>query len=83
MTTPTQPIPPPELDEAQREDARRQVESNADGALDLAGTVVDAITSGAVHTAGTIVNAALDATVTVAKVSVDVVGGLLGGLGDL
>jgi hypothetical protein len=41
--------------------------------------VVDAVATGAVEAAG----AALDATVTVAKVSLDVVGGILGGLGDL
>jgi hypothetical protein len=75
----TLPPTPPELDEAQREEARRQTEANVDGALDLAGSVVDAVASGAVEAAG----AALDATVTVAKVSLDVVGGILGGLGDL
>ena len=79
----TQPPIPPELDEAQREEARRQTESNVDGALDLAGSVVDAVASGAVEAAGAVAGAALDATVTVAKVSLDVVGGILGGLGDL
>ena len=69
MTTP--PIPP-ELDETQREDAKQQTSADVDGALDLAGSVVDAVAS-----------AALDATVTVAKVSLDVVGGILGGLWDL
>ncbi|BDG73777.1 hypothetical protein [Roseomonas fluvialis] len=79
----TQPPIPPELDEAQREEARRQTDANVDGALDLAGSVVDAVASGAVEAAGAVAGAALDATVTVAKVSLDVVGGILGGLGDL
>ena len=80
--TPTPPLPP-ELDEAPREEARRQAGSHQDGALDLAGGVVDAVANGAVEAAGAVAGAALDATVTVAKVSLDVVGGILGGLADL
>ncbi|CAH0257370.1 hypothetical protein [Roseomonas sp. CECT 9278] len=74
---------PPDLDEAQREEARRQAESHGGQALDVAGGVIDVIASGVVETAGAVAGAALDATVTVAKVSLDVVGGILGGLGDL
>jgi chorismate synthase len=74
---------PPELDEAQREEARRQAESQGGQALDVAGGVIDVIASGVVDTAGAVAGAALDATVTVAKVSLDVVGGILGGLPDL
>jgi len=75
---PTQPIPP-ELDEAQREEARRQTESQLPQALDATGSLIDGVTSGVVEVAG----AAIDCTVTVAKVSLDVVGGILGGLADL
>ncbi len=82
MTVPTPPIPP-EPDEAQREDARRQFESEGSTALDVAGGVVEALASGVVDAAGTVAGAALDATVTVAKVSVEVVGGILGGVADL
>jgi hypothetical protein len=74
---------PPELDEAQREEARRQAESQGGQALDVADSVIDVIASGVVETAGAVAGAALDATVTVAKVSLDVVGGILGGLPDL
>jgi hypothetical protein len=74
---------PPELDEAQREEARRQAESQGGQALDVADGIIDVIASGVVETAGAVAGAALDATVTVAKVSLDVVGGILGGLPDL
>jgi chorismate synthase len=74
---------PPEFDEAQREEARRQAESQGSQALDVAGGVIDVVTSGVVDAAGAVAGAALDCTVTVAKVSLDVVGGILGGLADL
>jgi len=74
---------PPDLDEAQREEARRQAESQGSQALDVAGGVIDVVTSGVVDAAGAVAGAALDCTVTVAKVSLDVVGGILGGLADL
>lgn len=80
--TPTQPITP-ELDEAQREEARRQTESQLPQALDATGSLIDGVTSGVVEAAGAVAGAAIDCTVTVAKVSLDVVGGILGGLGDL
>ncbi len=70
---------PPELDETQREEARQQTSANVDGALDLAGSVVDASASARGRAAaGRGCGAALDATVTVAKVSLDVVGGNAG-----
>jgi chorismate synthase len=77
-----QPIPP-ELDEAQRDDARRQAESQGNQAIDAAGGVIDAVASGVVDAAGAVAGAAIDCTVTVATVSLDVVGGILGGLTDL
>jgi chorismate synthase len=79
----SQPSIPPGLDEAQREEARRQAESQAPQALDAAGSVIDLVTNGVVDAAGAVAGAALDATAMVAKVSLDVVGGILGGLGDL
>ncbi len=74
---------PPELDEAQREEARREAESQGGQALDVAGGVIDLVASGVAEAAGAVAGAALDCTVTVAKVSLDVVGGILGGLTDL
>lgn len=74
---------PPALDEAQREEARRQAESQGGQGLDIAGSVVDVVANGVAEAAGAVAGAALDATVTVAKVSLDVVGGILGGLTDL
>ena len=79
----SKPPATPDIDEAQREEAQRQTESAASQALDVAGGVIEAVASGAVEAAGAVAGAALDATVTVAKVSLDVVGGILGGLGDL
>jgi hypothetical protein len=89
---PTLPVPPEAaLDEHKREEARRQAESSgagsaADGALDIA----DLATSGAIdiatQAAGAVADAAgavLGATADVAKASLEVVGGILGGLGDL
>jgi hypothetical protein len=74
---------PPELDEAQREEARRQAESQGGQALDVAGGVMEVVASGVAEAAGAVASAALDCTVTVAQVSLDVVGGILGGLTDL
>jgi chorismate synthase len=78
----TIPIPPPDLDEAQQEEARRQAESHGGAALDVAGGVVEAVTSGVIDATGAVAGAALDATVTVARVSLDVVAGILGGIAD-
>ncbi|MBR0679721.1 hypothetical protein GXW74_04435 [Roseomonas eburnea] len=91
---PAPPLPPEAaLDEQERDDLRRQtrgsgVEAVADGA-DLALGVVDLATSGAAdmaaQAAGAVADAAgavLGATAEVAKVSLEVVGGILGGLAD-
>ncbi len=90
---PLPPLPPPEvaLDEQKREEARRQVEGGGiEAVADGAELALDAATSGAIdlaaQAAGVVVDATgavLGATVEVAKVSLEVVGGILGGLADL
>lgn len=82
-------IPPPTLPTAaDQEEARRQA-TNQDGTpgLDGVGDGVSAVADAAADgTLGAIVDAAgeaFGATVKVAEVSLDLVGGILGSLGDL
>lgn len=79
----TQPLDPAGTDETQREEARRQAESQGGQTLEVADGMLDVVTSGVIEATGAVAGAALDATVTVAKVSLEVVGSVLGGLTDL
>jgi hypothetical protein len=79
------------LEEAKREEARRQAEANAGtGLADGVNATVDLASSGALEAAGQVAGAVIDvagaalgATAEVAKASLEVVGGILGGLGSL
>jgi hypothetical protein len=79
------------LDEAKREEARRQAEANAGtGVADGLDATVDLASSGALEAAGQVAGAVIDAagaalgaTAEVAQASLEVVGGILGGLGSL
>ncbi len=79
------------LEEARREEARRQVEANAGtGLADGVNATVDLASSGALDLAGQAVGAVADAAAAslgvaadVAQASLEVVGGILGGLGSL
>jgi hypothetical protein len=77
------PTPPPLPPEAQQEEARRQADSQAPQALETAGQVGETLLNGALDIVTDVAGAALEGTVAVAKVSLEVVGGILGGLGDL
>jgi hypothetical protein len=83
------PTLPPEAAaaEAHREEARRQAEAQAgsgvDGLADAAEVTVDLAASGVLDVAGQVAGACLEGVATVAKASLDVVGGILSGLGDL
>lgn len=74
--TPTPPAP-------EQEEARRQAESQASPVLEGVAQVADAALNGAVELAVDAAAAAADGAITVAKVSIEVIGGILGGLGDL
>jgi hypothetical protein len=79
------------LDEAKREEARRQAEANGgSGVADGLDAAVDLASSGALEAAGQVAGAVIDAagaalgaTADVAQASLEVVGGILGGLGSL
>lgn len=83
------PTLPPEAAaaEAEREEARRQAEAQAgsglEGAADAAEVAVDLAASGVLDVAAQVAGACLDGAATVAQASVEVIGGLLGGLSDL
>lgn len=78
--TPTPPIPPgPE-----QEEARRQAESQAPPLLEGAAQAApNALLDGAIEVAVDAAAATAEGVVTVVKVSAEVVGGILTGLGDL
>jgi hypothetical protein len=83
------PTLPPEaaLAEEQREEARRQAEANGGAAVEAAADgaelAADLVGSGMLEAVGDIAGACLDGAATVAQASVEVIGGLLGGLADL
>jgi len=92
LETPMPPLPDlsPEMTLAaqqQEDEARRQAQAGQtyipDGLADITGAVADVANSGVVEVAGEVVGACLEGVATVAKVSLDVVGGILGGIGDL
>ncbi len=73
-----------------RREAERQHGSTVGDVLDVAGTALDLgftaveiVASGAGQAIIGAAGAAAEGTVTVAKVSLEIVGGALGGLGDL
>ena len=75
------------LEEQKREEARRQAEAQSGGAVegiaDAAETTVDLAASGALDVAAQVAGACAEGVATVAQASLEVVGGLLSGLGDL
>lgn len=83
------PTLPPEaaLAEEHRAEARRQAEGQAgasvEAVVDGAEVVADLATTGVLDAVGSVAGACLDGAATVAQASVEVIGGLLGGLSDL
>jgi hypothetical protein len=79
------------LEETKREEARRQAEGQAgSGLADGVDATIDLVSSGALEMAGQAAGAVADAAVAtlgaaadVAQASLEVVGGILGGLGSL
>lgn len=77
--TPTPPMPPgPE-----QEEARRQAEGQASPVLEGVAQAADAVLDGTVELVVDAATATAEGVVTVVKVSAEVVGGILTGLGDL
>jgi hypothetical protein len=87
------PAPPVSIDavpdDQKREEARRQAESSGLGSVsddaDAALGVTEAVTQGALGAAGQATGAALDTSCAMlgATVSLDVVGGIIGGILDI
>lgn len=76
---PTPPIPT----QAEQEEAKRQAQASSQGSLDGAGDLAEVAADGGCGLIADAASACIEITATVASTSLEVIGGILGGLADL